>query len=113
MVAHIGTRRRPRDGQGGPERDSSAVILARAKGLAGASGVKRTDGERLGLALLPGQALGRDDVERDIDDMERPPLGGLARGTGAVRLIRPQLVDARIVLEIEAGEGVRIAPRPR
>src|SRR5215469_1688427 len=118
VIAHIGARCRAGDGDRGAERDAVAaepvgaptIFLRRAIGAAllllflfgidrGAAAMQRRNGEGGGLALLPGEILGRNDVERDIDDMkDRPLLGG--------GLEVPELLHAEIVAVIEIGEAV-------
>ena len=96
----IGRDRRARERHRGAERDLLAVLVRRAVADQMRPAVQRRDRERLRLPILPRELVRRHEVERRIDDVERP-------------LNRSQIRHADVVARIEAGERIRLALHAR
>jgi hypothetical protein len=76
-----------------------AVLARVAIAQPEAAAVQRRGGERLRLAILPGELLAVDQVEGEVEQVE---------GTQASELRQPEVVPL-----VEAGEAVGLPPRRR
>ena len=74
--------------------------------------MERAHGKWFRLAVLPRQLPRRHDVQRNVDDVKRPP--GLRRAlrplSGSGRR-RPQVMHGQVVVLVEEGEGIGPAIR--
>ena len=124
VVAHAGICRRAGNRHRRAERHAarSAVLTARTVGALGTimliaaflvprvgfaagAAMQRANSERRRLALLPSETLRRHDVERQVQDMKRPPL--ICR-RGVAGPPRPQLMHLDVIVLVETRE--RIGP---
>ena len=98
VVAHVGTGRGSGNGYGGAERDAggSAVVKRIAIAEVGIAAVQRRDSERLGLALLPGEAFAGDQIQCGIHNVERAHAA--------------QAGHFQVVAFGKAGEGIDVYP---